>query len=87
LEDRYEPRYAALDRLFKDDVGLVQAELGAGRRQVFNFDSHGCALRDVPAWSSLPGQGAEGWAGSGYRVHMDGVWVLPLSFRVPPHSF
>jgi hypothetical protein len=41
----------------------------------------------VPAWSSLPGQGAEGWAGSGYRVHMDGVWVLPLSFRVPPHSF
>jgi hypothetical protein len=87
LEDRDEPCYAPLNGLFKNDVSLVKTELRAGGWEVFDLDSDSCTLGDMPPWSPFPGQRAEGWAGSGYRVHVDGVWVVPLSFRVPPHSF
>jgi hypothetical protein len=41
----------------------------------------------VAPWTSLPGQGTEGHARSGYSVDMDRAGLPPLSFHVLSHSF
>ncbi len=61
LEHGGEAGDAALDGLLEDDVGLVQARLGAAGRVVVDLDRHGGSLRDGAAGRRFPGQGAGGW--------------------------
>ncbi len=58
LEDRGIAGDAAFDRLFEDDVGLVEARLGTAGGVVVDLDCHGRALRHRSAGSREPGQRA-----------------------------